>query len=94
MGYRIEPTEIPGEFVRVDNGPTDIKGTLIEIEGMIGEAYCAVAAVARFMYGEDPVRSVPRKEDPKCFAAEMTETKSRAAELCELAQTLAKRLGA
>ena len=94
MSYRIEPTERPGEFVRVDNGPTDIKVVLCEIEGMIGEAYCAVAAVMRFMYGEDLVRSVPRGEDPKCFAAEMAETRSRASELCELAQTLAKRLGA
>ena len=95
MSYRIEATEMPGKYVRVDNGPTDIKGTLNEIGGLIGETYSAVSAVMRFIYGEDPMRDASRNTtDPACFAAALADTKVMATETMDLAVTLAKRLGA
>ena len=95
MSYRMEQTEIPGEFVRVDKGQTDIRGTLNEIGGMIGETYSAVSAIMRFIYGEDPMRDATRNSaDPACFAAALADTKVMATETMELAVTLAKRVGA
>ena len=87
--YRMEPIE------RRDNGPTDIRGTLNDINGMIGDAYSALSAINRFLYGEDPRMEATRSaEDPLCFAAALSDTRVRAMELMELAVGLAKRLGA
>ena len=95
MSYRMEPTEIPGEFVRVDKGQTDIKGTLDEIRGLIGETYSAVSAIMRFIYGEDPMRDASRDPaDPVCFAAALADAKVMATETMDLAVMLAKRMGA
>ena len=95
MSYRMEPTEIPGEFVRVDKGPTDIRGTLTDINDRIGEAYSALSAINRFLYGEDPRMEATRSADePSCFAAALSDTRVRAMEMMELAVGIAKRLGA
>ena len=88
--YRTEPI-----LERRDNGPTDIRGTLNDINGMIGDAYSALSAINRFLYGEDPMMGATRNaEDPSCFAAALSDTRVRAKELMELAVGLAKRLGA
>lgn len=95
MSYRMEPAEIPGEFVRVDKGQTNIRGTLDEIGGLIGETYSAVSAIMRFIYGEDPMRDATRSSaDPVCFAAALADVKVMATETMDLAVMLAKRMGA
>ena len=95
MSYRMEPIERPGEFVCVDKGPTDIRGTLNDINGRIGDAYSALSAINRFLYGEDPIMEATRSaDDPSCFAAALSDTRERAMEMMELAVSIAKRLGA
>ena len=78
-----------------ESSQTDIRAVLGDLTGMIGEAYCALSAVSRFLYGEGPViKDEVAVRDPMCFAAELSSARSRACEVMELAQTLAKRLGA
>ena len=93
--YRLEPTGRPGEYERVDCGPTDISATLTGISEMINETYTVLSAIMRFIYGENPARDAVRNSaDPPCFAAALMETKGRASEMTDLAVMLAKRMGA